>query len=158
MRPTITLLAALSLATLGCQSGPTTPQAAEPTEKQRAAWAALERRDQSVSPEDLHILQRAKEILVDPSVWDREDDRLCAEDDTEWSLFCALQKASLEVLGEYQHRRVALQEVRFAIVDVSPGRLFRHRLMDFNNTGTFEDVHRVLDLAIERVGVRLSGR
>jgi len=69
----------------------------------------------------LEGLRRASEILHTESKWDREDDRVCHEEDTTWSLFCALQKASIEVLGEHQHRRVSLQEVRFAIVDTSPG-------------------------------------
>ena len=83
--------------------------------------------------------------------------RRCGEDDTKWSLFCALQRASYEVLGEYQHRRVAMQEVRFAINDVSQGKKFRHRLMEINNTATFKDVHKVLQMAIDRVTVRLGG-
>jgi hypothetical protein len=45
------------------------------------------------------------------------DDRVCDDDEASGtrSLFCALQKADREILGEYQHRNVALQEVRFAI-------------------------------------------
>ena len=85
-----------------------------------------------------------------------EDDRVCQEEDTTWSLFCALQKASIEVLGEYQHRRVSLQEVRFAIVDASPGEQFRHRLRDFNNTRSFDEVKNVLAVAIQRVEARLA--
>ena len=38
------------------------------------------------------------------------------------SLFCALQKADREILGEYQHRNVALQEVRFVIQDATRDR------------------------------------
>jgi hypothetical protein len=73
-------------------------------------------------------------------------------------LFCALQAASIEVLGQYDHRRVALQEVRFAIERVSGGREFEHRLMDFNNLPgtTFDDIKKVLTMARENVASRLS--
>lgn len=117
-----------------------------------------EQRDQPVTQEDLRILQRADEILSDASKWDRHDDRVCAAEDRTWSLFCALQKASIEVLGEYQHRRVALQEVRFAVEEATKGMELEHRLMDFNNLPStrFEDVKKVLAVAIERVKARLG--
>ena len=115
----------------------------------------LEKRDQVVSEEDILILKRAKEILIDESIWDQNDDRNCEETDEKWSLFCALWKASIEILGEYQHRRVALQEVRFAIEDVSGGKEFEHRLMDFNNTSSFSDINKVFQIALDRVNLRL---
>jgi hypothetical protein len=83
-------------------------------------------------------------------------------------LFCALQKADRETLGEYDHRNIALQEVRFAIQDATRDRRTEiviralrqsslpHRLMDFNNPPEtrFEDVKQVLRVAAERVGAR----
>jgi hypothetical protein len=117
-----------------------------------------EERDQPVTAEDLRILQRADEILSEPSKWDRHDDRVCAPEDRAWSLYCALQKACIEVLGEYQHRRVALQEVRFAVEEATKGMELEHRLMDFNNLPStrFEDVKKVLATATERVKARLA--
>ena len=64
----------------------------------------LERRDQPVTREDLRILVRASEILSSPAVWNRHDTRECHDSDKTWSLFCALEKASREVLKEYRHR------------------------------------------------------
>ena len=95
----------------------------------------LERRDRAVTQEDVEILIRAEEILADESTWNREDDRICSDDESagQWSLFCALQKASTEVLGVYDHRRVALQEVRFAIADMTDGREFAHRQRNLMN-------------------------
>jgi hypothetical protein len=121
---------------------------------------AYEQRDQPVTDEDLKILLRADEILANESKWDRQDDRVCQPDDTAWSLFCALQKASVEILGEYQHRRVAIQEVRFAVEEATRGMDLEHRLMNFNNLPSthFEDVKRVLTEAIEQVRLRLSTR
>jgi hypothetical protein len=123
---------------------------------QVVSFDRLEPRELPVTAEDVRILERAAEILSSPAVWDREDDRQCGESDTIYSLFCALRRACVEVLGEYQHRRAALQEVRFVIEDVSDGREFEHRLMDFNNTASFEDVTRVLRLARQRVQQRLA--
>jgi hypothetical protein len=120
--------------------------------------AELERRDQPVTEEDLKILLRASDILSSPSVWNRHDTRECHPTDKTWSLFCALEKASRDVLKEYRHREVALQEVRFAIEDVTDGRDFEHRLRDYNNLPSteFADVKRVLTIATHRVRIRLS--
>ena len=119
----------------------------------------LEMRDQPVAEEDLQILIRADEILIDETVWNREDDRICDDDELAGrrSLFCALHKACIEVLGAYDHRRVALQEVRFAIVDATEGRKFAHRLRDYNNhpDTRFDDVKRILVIAREKVSIRL---
>jgi len=117
-----------------------------------------EQRSQPVSDQDLRILDRAGEILSDPAKWDRQDDRICTPEDTTWSLFCALQRASIEILGGYDHRRVAIQEVRFAIEEAAPDQVFEHRLRDYNNLPTtrYEDVQAVLHVARERVGGRLA--
>lgn len=119
-----------------------------------------ERRDQVVSAEDVAILQRADEILSSEAVWNRHDTRICNQDEKTWSLFCALETASLFVLGEYRHREVALQEVRFAVEEALPGVQFEHRLMDYNNlpATTFDDIKRVLAVATERVSARLAAQ
>ena len=127
-------------------------------QRQGKTSAELERRDQPVTTEDLRILERANQILSSPSVWNRHDTRECHPDDKTWSLFCALEKASREVLKEYRHREVALQEVRFAIEDVTDGREFEHRLKDYNNLPStqFADIKRVLTIATHRVRIRLT--
>jgi len=132
----------------------------------------IESRDQAVTANDLRILQKADALLKDASVWNRHDDRVCDDDEAagKRSLFCALQRADREILGEYQHRNVALQEVRFAVQDATRDRQnemairalgqfsLPHRLMDFNNLPEtrFEDVKQVLRVATERVGARLN--
>jgi hypothetical protein len=120
----------------------------------------LERRDQPVTEDDLRILQRADKILSSPSVWNRHDTRICKPDDKVWSLFCAMEKASTEVLGEYNHRRVALQEVRFAVEDATKGIRLDHRMMDYNNqkSTTFRDIKNILNVATERVKTRLAAQ
>ena len=125
-----------------------------------ATSSDLERRDQSVTADDVRILTRAAELLKDESVWNRADDRECTDDEAtgKRSLFCALQKACIEVLGKYDHRRVALQEVRFAVEDATRGRDFEHRLRDFNNLPTtrLADIQAVLKVALDRVRARLK--
>jgi hypothetical protein len=122
----------------------------------------LERRDQPVTTEDLRILERADALLTNELAWNRNDDRACDDDKAagKWSLFCALETACTEVLGEYNHRRAALQEVRFVVEEVTRGREFEHRLMDFNNLPEtrFDDVKQVLRTSAQRVAARLKPR
>ena len=121
--------------------------------KMKPEW---ENKEQPVSNEDLQILQSAREILSDESKWNSDDYRVCNEYDTKWSLFCALKKATIETLGEYDHRRVALMEVRWIIHKLMEGEDFKHRLMDFNNTREFDDIIKVLDESIQKVQVKLK--
>jgi hypothetical protein len=120
----------------------------------------LARPNQAVTTDDLRILERADTLLKDELAWNRNDDRQCDDDRAtgKWSLFCALETASTEVLGEYDHRRAALQEVRFVVEEATRGREFEHRLMDFNNLPEtrFDDVKRVLRASRERVAARLK--
>ena len=122
----------------------------------------LERRDQPVTDDDLRILLQTAELLKDESAWNRKDDRECVDDEAtgKRSLFCALQRASIDVLGVYDHRRVALQEVRFAVEDATRGQEFHHRLRDFNNLPTTRlvDIRKVLRVATDRVESRLKAK
>lgn len=90
-------------------------------DKPKQVEPAYEERDQPVTKDDLLILERSDKILSDETKWNRKDNRVCKPDDKIWSLFCALQKASVEVLGKYHHRRAALQEIRFAIEVATKG-------------------------------------
>ena len=121
-----------------------------------------ESRDQPVTEDDLRILLRADDLLKDESVWNRKDDRECADDEAtgKRSLFCALQRACVDVLGTYDHRRVALQEVRFAVEDATRGQDFEHRLRDFNNLPAtrLADIKGVLRVATDRVKARLKNK
>jgi hypothetical protein len=151
---TLLLGAALSQSVEGqAQSAPQPPQITPSSPK-------LERRDRPVTADDLRILVKAEELLKDDSVWNRKDDRECQDDEAtgKRSLFCALQNACVDVLGSYDHRRAALQEVRFAVEDATRGRDFEHRLRDFNNLPEtrLADIKRVLWVAKERVKSRLK--
>lgn len=141
-------------------AAPTIAQDAPESQRTGPTNPELERRDQPVTAEDLAILVRADELLASEQVWNREDDRNCDDDESSGkrSLFCALRKACIETLSVYDHRRVAIQEVRFAIEDATGGREFAHRLRDYNNLSTtrFDDVKEVIKHAMERVNVRLA--
>lgn len=127
--------------------------------------AQYEARDLPATLDDLKTLERAAALLHNEAAWNRHDDRQCADDEAQdkRSLFCALQRASADVYGSHDprrvadHRRVALQEVRFAVEDATRGRELAHRLMDFNNLPetTLADVQRVIAQATERVRARL---
>jgi hypothetical protein len=125
-----------------------------------ALSAQAEDRNPPVTEQDVRILLRATDLLKEESAWNRSDDRVCEDDERQdkRSLFCALQKACIDVLGEYQHRRAALQEVRFVVQEVTRGREFAHRLRDYNNLPetSLADIKRVLSTALERVRQRLK--
>lgn len=133
-----------------------------PTPQITATSPELEDRAQPVTADDVAILVRADALLKSAAVWNRADDRDCRDDEAtgKRSLFCALEKACIDVLGSYDHRRVALQEVRFAIEDATRGRTFDHRLRDFNNLPEtrLEDLKRVLAVAKDRVNARLKAK
>jgi hypothetical protein len=160
MRSTLFIAMVLTVS-LGLAAGsqaPATSQAPQIT----ATSPELEQRDQPVTVDDLAILVRAEALLSSAAVWNRADDRDCRDDEAtgKRSLFCALEKACIDILGSYDHRRVALQEVRFAVEDATRGRAFAHRLRDFNNLPEtrLEDVTRVLAVAKDRVSARLKAK
>jgi hypothetical protein len=156
----VTFVVALLLGVASVEYVDTQSQRAPQAPRITPSSPQLEQRDQPVTVDDLRILEKARELLKDDAAWNRQDDRLCADDEASGkrSLFCALQKACIDVVGRYDHRRVALQEVRFAVEDATRGREFEHRLRDFNNLPEtrLADIQRVLRVAMERVKARLN--
>lgn len=116
-----------------------------------------EKRDIVVSEVDLSILEKADELLSNETQWDKSSARKCG-DSHKLSLYCALEKASIEILGKYVHRQAGLQEVRFVIDDKYKNRWRVHRLSDFNvhPDTTFYDVKAVLKEAISTVEDKLA--
>ena len=82
---------------------------------------------------DRKIIERADAILASDAVWNRADDRECPAGATTWSIYCALERATIEVTGGFHHRRPALELVRGIIEDRTKGRTYQHLLMDYNN-------------------------
>jgi len=112
-----------------------------------------------VTKADVKIVQRAREILSSPSKWNRADTRVCPPEAKTFSLYCALEKATNEVSGNFKHRGAAMQEARFVIDEITPkAKNYDHRLMGYNNdaTTTFADIQKVLELLEERIAKRLT--
>ena len=76
-----------------------------------------------IAPSDLdrEIVKRAAAILSSERVWNRADTRECSPADTKWSIYCAMEKATVEVAGGFHHRRPALQVVRKIVEERSAG-------------------------------------
>ena len=107
-----------------------------------------------VSAEDVKIVERAKEILSSPEKWNRADNRECPRDATTFSLYCALDRATVEVSGQFEHRGAAMQQARFVIDEqLARGNRYEHRLMDYNNDRktTFADTQTFFRLLEERI-------
>src|ERR1700722_9912601 len=112
-----------------------------------------------VTKANVRIVQRAREILNSPSGWNRADTRVCPADAKTFSLYCALEKATDEVSGKFEHRGAAMQEARFVIDDIAPHRKnYGHRLMGYNNdpATSFSDIQRVFQLLEDRIAKRLA--
>lgn len=117
---------------------------------------SYENRDIEVTVVDLKILERADELLSEAN-WTKDSLRVCSGSE-KLNLYCALEKASIEVNGIYKHRQAALQEVRFAIDDHYRSHWSKHRLGDFNGNEftTFSDIKRVLTVAKDSVISKLK--
>jgi hypothetical protein len=110
---------------------------------------------QQVPPGELDsaIVQRAAAILSSEAVWNRADDRDCKPDARTWSIYCALERATLQITGGFHHRRPALEVVRTIVDERSAGRNYEHRLRDYNNDPTtrLQDVQSLFAEAVEKI-------
>ena len=113
-----------------------------------------------VTKADLQIVRRAREILDSPAKWNRADNRVCPAGARTFSLYCALETATVEVGGKAEHRGAALQEMRFVIDEIAADRNYDHRLMRYNNdpTTTFADVQEVFRITESLIALRLKGK
>ena len=116
-----------------------------------------EKRDIRVSQVDLGILTKADAMLSSESTWRKDRASDCSQSE-KLDLYCALEKASIEVMGKYVHRQPALQEVRFTIDNHYRERWEKHRLIDFNDNKntSFENIKYVLAQAIATVRGKLD--
>ena len=113
----------------------------------------------TVTQADLQIVKRARELLNSPSSWNRADNRKCPDGAKTFSLYCALEVATVEVGKKFEHRGAALQEMRFVIDEIAAARNYDHRLMDYNNdtSTSFADVQEVLRITQSLIALRLKG-
>jgi len=112
-----------------------------------------------VTRADLQIVKRARGLLDSPSKWNRADNRKCPERAKTFSLYCAIEGATIEVGRKFEHRGAALQEMRFVIDEIAANRNYDHRLMDYNNdpTTSFADIQEVLRITESLIALRLKG-
>ncbi|MGH9411872.1 MAG: hypothetical protein ACRD1V_20750, partial [Vicinamibacterales bacterium] len=70
-----------------------------------------------------------------------------------WSIYCAEEKASVELTGGFDHRRPALELVRQIIDERAKDKRYHHREMDYNNdpSTTLADVRSLFAEAIARI-------
>ena len=110
---------------------------------------------QQIAPNavDRAILRRAATIISSEAVWNRKDDRKCPADATTWSIYCAEEKAMIEITGGFHHRRPASELVRVIVDERSKDKNYSHRLMDYNNDPAtkLDDVRSLFAEAIARV-------
>ncbi len=139
-----------------------------------ASQFAKESKDQDARPPvtkvDLEIAKRARALLSSESSWDRADrphitddpTTKCQPDAKQMSLYCALDRATVEVSGKFEHRGAVMQEARFVIEDVEPDweKKYGHLLVDYNNDPhtTFHDIQNVLRLIEQRIAGRLKDK
>ena len=102
---------------------------------------------------DREIINRAAAILSSEAMWNRADTRECSPSGAKWSIYCAMEKATVEVTGGFHHRRPALQVVRKIVAERSARRPYKHRLMDYNNDPAtrFTDVQTLFAEALRRI-------
>jgi hypothetical protein len=102
---------------------------------------------------DKEILERASTVITSESVWNRADNRKCPADATTWSIYCAVERAMIEVTGGFNHRRPAGQLVREIVDERSANRNYSHRMMDYNNDPrtVLADVRSLFAEAIARI-------
>jgi hypothetical protein len=129
----------------------------------KTAQSAPNEGDSNVRPPvtkaDLQIAKLARQLLDSPAKWNRADNRQCPAAAKTFSLYCALETATVQVGGKAEHRGAALQEARFIIDEIAGNRNYEHRLMNYNNdpTTTFEDIQEVLRVVEWIITLRLKG-
>lgn len=139
-----------------------------------AGQTAKESKDQDVMPPvtkvDLEIAKRAMALLRSESSWNRADwphitdnpTTKCQPHAIKMSLYCVLERATLEVSGKFEYRGAVMQEARFVIEDVEPDweKKYHHLLVDYNNDPhtTFQDIQKVLREIEQRIARRLKDK
>jgi hypothetical protein len=111
-----------------------------------------------VTPADLQVVQQARKLLDTPAKWNRADNRKCPAQAKTFSLYCALETATVQSGRNFEHRGAALQEMRFVIDEITAERDYDHRLMDYNNDAatTFADIQEVFRITESLMTLRLK--
>ena len=124
-----------------------------------------------VSETDILILKRAKEIILTQGSRNLDDERICDDDiaNGNFSLFCSVYYASIEVDGVYRHQRPAKLAVVKEIIKLypeyddrnrQPQQPMIHAMRDFNNNPkmTNQDLVNIIDSALAQLTLGLNSR
>jgi hypothetical protein len=98
-------------------------------------------------------------MLGSEAAWNRADNRQCPPNWKVISLYCALEKATQDVTGTFEHRSTVMEDARSAIEEIAPHHPdYGHLLMGYNNdpSTTFANVQKVLRLTEERISKRIG--
>ena len=110
--------------------------------------------NKEIAPEalDERILLRASQIVREGAGWNRADNRKC-DDTSRWSIYCAMDRATIEVAGAHDHRRPAMEVVRVLVEERTKDKAYGHRLMGYNNDPktTLDDVRTLFEEALRRL-------
>jgi hypothetical protein len=101
---------------------------------------------------DIAILKRVGALLESEAKWDRQSTQKCAPGAATLGLYCAFERASIELTGKFDHDGAALNAVRDEISANAPNRdKYQARLVDYNNdpTVSLADVQKMLQAAEE---------
>jgi hypothetical protein len=111
-----------------------------------------------ITAADLQIVERAQDILASPERWNRNDFQACPAGAKTLGIFCAMKRASEEVIGEFDEVAPFMREAR-QVVDFIAPKQYGARLVDFNNdpATTFADVQAFFRILHNRMSRRLKG-
>ncbi len=96
---------------------------------------------------DIKVIQKAKHLLSEEKKWSRSYDNQCSELN-QYSLFCALKNAQIDIYGKYYHRGNVMKTTRRTIKKIQPQKRFKHPIRDYNQLEeiNFNDVQLLLDM------------
>lgn len=110
---------------------------------------------EEVPPNDVdrQIIERAAAYITSDAVWNRADNRKCPAGAKTVSIYCAEERATIEVAGAFHHRRPALELVRIIVEERTKDKKYQHRLMDYNNDPmtSLADVKSLFAEALARI-------
>lgn len=107
--------------------------------------------NESITASDIQILSRTQSLLAHEDNWDKSNSRDCIDGTSRFSLYCALESSTREIMGRARHRQPALDVVRELIPGSGSFGPYAHKLADYNYDPevSFGDIHILLNNAIE---------
>jgi hypothetical protein len=108
---------------------------------------------------ELEILKQVRTMLDSEAKWNRASTQDCPADSPTIGLYCAFERASIEVTGKFDDDGFAIQETRRVISETAPNRKkYQARLVDYNNdpTVSLADLQKLLQVVQDRLTKSLA--